>query len=288
MKGIVLAGGTGSRLWPITFSTCKQLLPVYNKPLIYYPISTLMLAGIREILIITTPADSESFKTLLGDGSKFGVNFEYVVQPSPAGIAEAFVLGEDFIANESAALILGDNLFHGSGLAQNLEAAISNAGATIFTYDVSNPSDYGVIELDQFGKPLSIEEKPQSPKSNHAITGLYFFPPGVSDRAKKLTPSKRGEIEITELIKSYLASPDILNVERFSRGLAWLDTGSAKSLHDASTFVRVVEERTGTKIGCLEEVSWRKGWISDEDLKRLASAYPANEYGNYLRELASH
>jgi glucose-1-phosphate thymidylyltransferase len=246
-----------------------------------------MLAGIREILIITTPTDHESFKNLLGDGSNLGVKFEYIVQPKPSGIAEAFILGEDFISNESVALILGDNLFHGSGLAQNLESAITNTGATIFTYDVSNPSDYGVIELNECGAPMSIEEKPQSPKSNHAITGLYFFPPGVSDRAKKLTPSRRGEIEITDLIKSYLASSDILNVERFSRGMAWLDTGSAKSLHDASTFVRVVEERTGAKIGCLEEVSWRKGWISDEDLRNLATSYPANEYGNYLREIAS-
>jgi glucose-1-phosphate thymidylyltransferase len=278
MKGIILAGGTGTRLWPVTRIVSKQLLPIYNKPLIYYPLTTLMLAGIKEILVITTPEDSSIFRELLGNGDSFGVDISYLTQDKPRGIAEAFLIGSDFIGADSVALILGDNLFYGSGLKDLFSDARFSKGANIFVTSVSNPGDYGVINFDDKGLPLTIEEKPKTPKSNFAITGLYFFDSEVTKIAREVKPSSRGELEITDILEKYLAKR-ALRVSFLSRGMA--------SLHDASSFVRIIEERTGTKIGCPEEVSWRNGWITDEKLLTEAKNYGKNEYGEYLRRLVS-
>jgi glucose-1-phosphate thymidylyltransferase len=277
MKGIVLAGGTGSRLWPITRSVSKQLLPVYDKPMIYYPISTLMLAGIREILIITTPHDQSQFKELLGDGSQLGVSFQYATQPEPKGLAQAFTIGKSFLAEESCLMILGDNIFHGAGLGN----ALRSNGAHIFTYEVTNPSLYGVLETNQEGVPKKVTEKPTRSISNLAITGLYFFDHNVSAIAKNVRPSARGELEITSIVQYYLKKNQ-LTYTKLSRGSAWLDTGNPKSLNDASNFVRVIEERTGLKIACLEEISWKNNWISDSQFEGLISKQGSGEYAEYL------
>lgn len=284
MKGIILAGGTGTRLWPVTKSVSKQLLPIFDKPIVYYPLSTLMLAGIREILIITTLDDQKSFINLLGNGENFGLSLEYATQDKPNGIAEAFLIGEEFIGDEDVALILGDNFFYGAGLSAMFAEAISAKQATIFVTEVANPSDYGVIELDSAGLPTRIVEKPTEPISNFAITGLYFLDSSAAKRAQQVKPSARGELEITEVLTSYMRD-NSLNVSYLSRGMAWLDTGTPKSLHDASSFVRVIEERTGTKIGCLEEIAWRNSWLSDEQLKSQSDKYKNNDYGKYLSGL---
>lgn len=284
MKGIVLAGGTGSRLWPITLATSKQLLPIYNKPLIYYPISTLMQAGIREILIITSPGDQHSFRALLGDGSDFGLNFSYSVQPKPNGIAESFLIAKEYIAQEDVALILGDNLFYGSGLNQILLDGLSKKGVKIFTQQVSNPWEYGVLNLGKNDEPISVEEKPINPKSNLAITGLYFFDQQVVEYAEKITPSKRGELEITEIIQFYINSKN-LEFVRLPTGIAWLDTGNPRAVNDASQFVRVLEERTGKKIGCLEEIAFKNGWLNKIELKKRVDFYASSSYGQYLRSI---
>ena len=287
MKGIVLAGGTGSRLWPITKSISKQLLPVYDKPMIYYPISTLMLAGIREILIITTPDDQPAFKNLLGDGSNFGVTFTYAVQPKPEGLAQALIIGEEFLAGDSCLLILGDNIFHGAGLGHELARSLPTSGAHIFTYEVSNPSEYGVLELDKNNNPVSITEKPEKYVSNLAVTGLYFFDHSASTLAKTITPSHRGEIEITSLIEHYL-NRDELTFTALTRGTAWLDTGNSNTMNDAAAYVRIIEERTGLKIACLEEVAWRLGWITTFVLEDLIQKYGKNSYTDYLLRLIPH
>jgi glucose-1-phosphate thymidylyltransferase len=284
VKGIILAGGTGTRLWPVTKSVSKQLLPIFDKPIIYYPLSTLMLAGVREILIITTLDDQKSFINLLGNGENFGLSLEYATQDKPNGIAEAFLIGEEFIGDEDVALILGDNFFYGAGLSAMFAEAIIAKQATIFVTEVANPSDYGVIELDSAGLPTRIVEKPTEPISNFAITGLYFLDSSAAKRAQQVKPSARGELEITEVLTSYLRD-NSLNVSYLSRGMAWLDTGTPKSLHDASSFVRVIEERTGTKIGCLEEIAWRNSWLSDEQLKSQSDKYKNNDYGKYLNGL---
>jgi glucose-1-phosphate thymidylyltransferase len=284
MKGIVLAGGTGSRLWPITKVISKQLLPVYDKPMIYYPLATLMLAGVRDILIITTPHDRSSFETLLGDGSQFGITLSYATQPKPEGLAQAFIIGEEFLAGDSCLMILGDNIFHGAGLGHQLQETLPSNGAHIFTYAVSDPSQYGVLNIDDAGNPMSIEEKPTDPTSNLAVTGLYFFDNQVSSIAKKVTPSARGELEITSVIESYLRQ-DALTVTQLSRGAAWLDTGSPSGLHDAASYVRVIEERTGLKIGCLEEISFRNNWISFDDLETRAKVLGNNSYSQYLTQI---
>jgi glucose-1-phosphate thymidylyltransferase len=284
VKGIILAGGTGTRLWPVTKSVSKQLLPIFDKPIIYYPLSTLMLAGVREILIITTLDDQKSFINLLGNGENFGLSLEYATQDKPNGIAEAFLIGKEFIGDEDVALILGDNFFYGAGLSAMFAEAISAKQATIFVTEVANPSDYGVIELDSAGLPTRIVEKPTEPISNFAITGLYFLDSSAAKRAQQVKPSARGELEITEVLTSYLRD-NSLNVSYLSRGMAWLDTGTPKSLHDASSFVRVIEERTGTKIGCLEEIAWRNSWLSDEQLKSQSDKYKNNDYGKYLSGL---
>lgn len=284
MKGIILAGGTGTRLWPVTKAVSKQLLPIFDKPIIYYPLSTLMLAGIREILIITTLEDQESFKNLLGNGGNFGLSLEYATQDRPNGIAEAFIIGKDFIGDEDVALILGDNFFYGAGLSAMFAEAARPKRATIFATEVVNPNDYGVIEVDIAGSPIRIVEKPTELISNFAITGLYFLDSSAARRAEEVKPSSRGELEITEVLTSYLRD-NSLNVTYLSRGMAWLDTGTPKSLHDASSFVRVIEERTGSKIGCLEEIAWRNSWLSDEELKVQSNNYRNNEYGKYLSGL---
>jgi glucose-1-phosphate thymidylyltransferase len=284
MKGIVLAGGTGSRLAPITLPFSKQLLPVYDKPMVYYPISTLMLAGIRDILIIATPFDLPRFKTLLGDGSNWGVRFSFAEQLAPKGIAEAFLIGENFIGESNVALALGDNIFHGSGLGGQLEFNSDLSGAMIFGYEVSNPSEYGVVTLDEIGKPTSIEEKPTSPKSNLAVPGLYFYDSDVVEYAKSIQPSARGELEITSINLEYLKN-DQLRVNVLKRGTAWLDTGTPDSLHDAATYVRLIEQRQGLKISCPEEIAWRKGWISDLELNEIASTNSASSYSQYLNSL---
>lgn len=285
MKGIVLAGGTGSRLWPITKAVSKQLLPVYDKPMIYYPISTLMLAGIRNILIITTPQDKNAFQALLGDGSEFGVVFQYQTQPQPRGLAEAFIIGAEFLEGDSCLMILGDNIFYGAGLGADLKRNLPDYGGEIFTYNVSNPTNYGVIELDTLGNPLSVEEKPIHPKSNLAITGLYYFDRNVVEVAKKVIPSARGELEITSIIEHYLKSGN-LSVRQLSRGTAWLDTGNPISLHDAGTFVRVIEERTGLKIACLEEISYTNGWISKIELLAIGAKSRNPLDLDYLRKIS--
>jgi glucose-1-phosphate thymidylyltransferase len=284
MRGIVLAGGTGSRLWPITKGVSKQLLPVYDKPLIYYPIGTLFLAGIREILIITTPEDLTAFQKLLGDGSEYGAHFEFAVQKKPKGIAEAFLIGKNFIGDEDVALILGDNIFYGVGLGQQLMNITPNGKAHIFAYEVSDPERYGVVEFGPKGQVLSIEEKPEFPKSNYAVPGLYFFGPNVVGVAEKVEPSLRDELEITTVIQSYLEVGN-LDVVVLERGTVWLDTGTPKSLNDASNFVRVIEERSGLKIACLEEIAIRKSWIDKATLLEDIKNRNNNEYYDYVRRI---
>jgi glucose-1-phosphate thymidylyltransferase len=284
MKGIVLAGGTGSRLWPITRSVSKQLLPVYDKPMIYYPISTLMLAGIREILIITTPHDQPLFEELLGDGSDLGITFHYAQQPEPNGLAQAFIIGEDFLAGDSCLMILGDNIFHGIGLGAQLRNNLPNSGAHIFTYEVANPNQYGILTVSKEKIPLRVEEKPVSTTSNLAITGLYFFDNRVSEIAKGIQPSKRGELEIVSIIEKYVEESE-LTVTNLSRGVAWLDTGNPIDMHDAASYIRVMEERTSLKIGCIEEVAFTQKWIGTHQLSILADKNGGGSYSNYLRKL---
>jgi len=284
VKGIILAGGTGSRLWPITKVISKQLLPVYDKPMIYYPLATLMHAGVREILIITTPHDRSSFETLLADGSQFGVQITYEIQPKPEGLAQAFIIGEDFLDGESSLMILGDNIFHGAGLGHELRNVIPDLGAHIFTYEVADHTQYGILTLDDSGSPLAIEEKPKNSKSKLAVTGLYYFDKEAPRLAKTLQPSPRGELEITSLIECYL-NENILSYTALSRGTAWLDTGNPNAMHDAATYIRVIEERTGLKIACLEEISWRNGWLSAEDLQSASVRLGNSAYGKYLARL---
>jgi glucose-1-phosphate thymidylyltransferase len=281
MKGIVLAGGTGSRLWPITRAVSKQLLPVFDKPMIHYPLGTLMAAGLREILIITTPDDTWAFQRMLGDGAELGIRLEYATQPAPEGLAQAFLLGADFLAGQSAALILGDNIFHGTGLGSRLRALTGIEGGHVFAYRVANPREYGVVEFAPDGTVLSIEEKPQQPKSNYAVPGLYFYDSEVVDIASSIRPSARGELEITSVNEEYLRRGR-LTVTVLPRGTAWLDTGTFESLADAGTYVRVLEQRQGTKVNCLEEIAWRNGWIDDEQLERLAQPLRKSGYGDYL------
>jgi len=287
MKGIILAGGSGTRLYPLTIAVSKQLMPVYDKPMIYYPLSTLLLAGIREILIITTPADQEGFKKLLGDGSAIGCSFEYVVQPSPDGLAQAFILGADFIGKDPVALVLGDNIFHGSGMGTMLKKKANPDGAVVFAYQVTDPERYGVVEFDKEFKALSIEEKPVNPKSNYAVPGLYFYDNSVVEYAKNMKPSPRGELEITDINKIYLEK-NKLEVGVLDRGTAWLDTGTFDSLIQAGQFIEVIEKRQGLKIGCIEEIAYRNGWINDEQMEKLAKTYLKSGYGVYLRNLIGH
>lgn len=288
MKGIVLAGGSGTRLYPITKGISKQLIPIFDKPMVYYPISALMLAGIRDILIISTPADLPGFRRLLGDGSDYGVNFEYAEQPSPDGLAQAFIIGEKFIGDDAACLVLGDNIYYGHGFPTMLRNAAKDAAennlATVFGYWVNDPERYGVAEFDNDGKVISIEEKPKEPKSNYAVVGLYFYPNKVVDVAKNIKPSARGELEITTVNQEFLKDEQ-LKVQLFGRGFAWLDTGTFDSLAEASTFIEVLEKRQGLKISCLEEIAWRNGWITDERLRQIAQEMIKNEYGQYLMGL---
>ena len=289
MKGIVLAGGSGTRLYPITKGVSKQMLPIFDKPMIYYPISVLMQAGIRDILIISTPMDLPGFRRLLGDGSDYGVKFTYAEQPSPDGLAQAFIIGEEFIGDDSVCMVLGDNIFHGNGLEQMLKSALqraeNEARATVFGYWVSDPQRYGVAEFDAEGKCLSIEEKPAQPKSNYAVVGLYFYPNKVVDVAKTIKPSARGELEITTVNQRFLKDGELM-VETFGRGFAWLDTGTHDSLSEASTFIEVIEKRQGLKIACLEAIAYEQGWISAERLKEIAAPMAKNPYGQYLLKLA--
>ena len=284
MKGIILAGGTGSRLWPITKGVSKQLLPVYDKPMIHYPLATLMAAGLREVLIITTPEDSEAFQRLLGDGSAWGMSIQYAVQPKPEGLAQAFLIAEGFLEGHGAALILGDNLFYGPRLGRHLSDLTTVSGGHVFAYEVANPSEYGVVAFNDSGVALSIEEKPAKPKSNFAVPGLYFYDESVVDVAKTITPSARGELEITAVNDHYLQAGS-LTVTVLERGTAWLDTGTFRSLQDAGEFVRVIEDRTGTKVGCVEEIAWRNEWITDTQLAELAIPLVKSGYGDYLMRL---
>ena len=285
MRGIVLAGGTGSRLYPITEGVSKQLLPVYDKPMIYYPISVLMLAGIREILIITTPEDQEGFKRMLGDGSKFGISLSYAVQPKPEGLAQAFIIGEEFIGDKRVALVLGDNIFYGANFQKMfIEAVHKNKGATVFGYWVKNPEDFGVAEFDEDNNVISLEEKPVEPKSNYAVTGLYFYDNSVIEIAKNIKPSPRGELEITDVNKAYLEA-GTLQVERLGRGYAWLDTGTHDSLHDAASFVKTIEARQGLKVACLEEIALENGWLNKKQILERAAIMKGNVYGSYLTKM---
>jgi glucose-1-phosphate thymidylyltransferase len=284
MKGIILAGGTGSRLFPLTTVISKQLLPVYDKPMIYYPLASLMAAGLREILVIVTPRDETSFRALLGDGSQWGMTIDYVVQQKPEGLAQAFILAEKFLAGDKAALILGDNIFHGVGLGTQLKQLTDPDGGVVFAYQVANPSEYGVIEFDDLGNVVSIEEKPQTPKSDFAIPGLYFFDEQVVDIAKNVKPSPRGELEITSVMSEYL-NRGKLKVEVLPRGTAWLDTGTFNTLHEAGTYVRIIEERQGARVGCVEEIAWRNGWIDSLQLRNMAERQLSSGYGEYLMSL---
>lgn len=281
MRGIILAGGSGTRLWPITKGISKQLMPIYDKPMVYYPLSTLMMAGIREVLIITTPEYNDQFKALLGDGSELGMRLEYAIQPSPDGLAQAFIIGEEFIGTESVALVLGDNIFHGSTLGTSLQEHSEIDGALIFAYQVADPTSYGVVEFDKDFKAISIEEKPEKPKSNYAVPGLYFYDNSVVEIAKSITPSARGELEISSVNERYLDQGS-LAVQVLDRGTAWLDTGTFESMMQASEYVRVIEDRQGFKIGCIEEIAWRAGWISDDQLVALATPLKKSGYGEYL------
>jgi glucose-1-phosphate thymidylyltransferase len=287
MKGIILAGGTGSRLFPLTTVISKQLLPVYDKPMIYYPLASLMAAGLREILVIVTPRDEKSFRALLGDGSQWGMTIDYVVQQKPEGLAQAFILAEKFLAGDKAALILGDNIFHGVGLGTQLKQLTDPDGGVVFAYQVANPSEYGVIEFDESGKVVSIEEKPKTPKSDFAIPGLYFFDEQVVDIAKNVKPSPRGELEITSVMSEYL-NRGKLKVEILPRGTAWLDTGTFNTLHEAGTYVRIIEERQGSQLGCVEELAWRNQWITDSQLMQLGELLKASGYGEYLIQLLNN
>jgi len=285
MKGIILAGGSGTRLYPLTRGTSKQLLPIYDKPMIFYPISTLMLTGIKDILIITTPEDIESFRRLLGDGSQYGVNFEYKIQPKPEGLAQAFIIGEEFIGNSDVCLVLGDNIFYGNLFSKILKNSVDkNIGATVFGYQVKDPERFGVVDFDKNMKVLSIEEKPKTPKSNYAVTGLYFYDNRVVDFAKKVKPSERGELEITSINQMYLEA-DCLKVELLGRGFAWLDTGTHESLHEASSFIQTIEHVQGLKVACLEEIAYRNGWLTDVEIKQSAKLMSKNEYGKYLTSI---